>query len=111
MAIVNVSQPLVDSLYEQMMEQWATAISAGGELILEVEGLNFAAANRLRRALAEIKNVEHVNMNFSRGLATYRINAKLGADQLAEMLCEGDFEQMLEIVDLELNRIQAKGKE
>ncbi|NLX14917.1 MAG: hypothetical protein GXY44_14880 [Phycisphaerales bacterium] len=110
MAIVNVSQPLVDALYEQMMEQWATAISAGGELILEVEGFNFAAANRLKRALDEIKKVEHVNMNFSKGLATYRINAKLGADELAELLCEDDFEKMLEIVDLKLNRIQAKGK-
>ncbi len=111
MAIVNVSQPLIDALYEQMMEQWATAISAGGELVLEVEGLNFAAANRLKKALADIKKVEHVNMTFSKGLATYRINAKLGADELASLISEGDFEKMLEVVDLKLNRIQAKGKE
>jgi len=44
----------VDSIYQQVLEQWATAIGAGGELVLEVQGLKFAPANRLRKALEEI---------------------------------------------------------
>lgn len=99
---------VVEEIYQQVMKQWSTAISAGGELILQVEGTNFKAANDLKKAIQEIEGVEHVNMKFSKGNAEYRINAKMGAQELAEKLSEGAFAKMLEVQDLKLNRIQAK---
>lgn len=107
-ALENVSFPLVDGIYQQVMEQWATAISAGGELILEVEGMKFATANRLRQALQGMEKVTNVNMDLTRGVAKYRINTQLSAQDLAERLSQGEFEKLLDITDLKLNRIQAK---
>jgi len=99
---------IIEEIYAQVMEQWATAISAGGELILEVQGLKFAAANRLKKAIADLDKVEHVGMKFTKGVATYSINARLSGQELAEQLSEGEFEKLIEIVDLKMNRIQAK---
>jgi hypothetical protein len=92
------------------MEQWATQISAGGELILEVNGANFKAANDLLKAIKTIEGVNSANMKFTKGVATYAINAKMGGQDLATKLSEGPFEKMLEVQDLKLNRIQAKAK-
>jgi len=98
----------VEELYQQVLSQWATAISAGGELTLEVEGLKPAAVIRLSKALKEIKGVESVRYDISKGIARYRINAKMGGQELFERLAEEDFEKLIEIVDLKMNRIQAK---
>jgi copper chaperone CopZ len=92
------------------MEQWATQISAGGELILEVSGVNFKGANDLKKAIAALEGVSSVNVKFTKNVATYSINAKMGGQDLAEKLSEGDFEKMIEVQDLKLNRIQAKAK-
>ncbi len=108
MALANVSQPLVDDLYEQIMVQWATAISAGGDLSLEVEGLKFKEANQLKKLIAGIQGVSEVNMEMTKGVPRYRIKATLGGQDLAEKLSEGEFEKLIEVVDVKLNRIQAK---
>lgn len=108
MAIVNVSGPLVDGLYEQILRQWATAISAGGELVLEVEGLNYKSGSRIKSMLAKMEGVEHVGFKLTRGVGTYHINAKMGAEILAERLSTGEFVNLFDIVDLKLNRIQGK---
>ncbi len=108
MAIVNVSGPLVDGLYEQILRQWATAISAGGELVLEVEGLNYKSGSRIKSMLAKLEGVEHVGFKLTRGVGTYHINAKMGAEILAERLSAGEFGNLFDIVDLKLNRIQGK---
>lgn len=108
MALSNVCQPLVDDLYEQIMVQWATAISAGGDLSLEVEGLKFKEANQLKKLIAGIKEVSEVNMEMTKGIPRYRIKATLGGQDLAEKLTEGEFEKLIEVVDVKLNRIQAK---
>lgn len=107
-ALENVSRELIDAMYEQVMEQWATAISAGGELVLEIEGMTFGPANRLRKAIQEIERVQQVHMELTKGVARFRINAQLSATDLAEKLSEGEFEQAFEITDLKLNRIQGK---
>ncbi len=109
-ALAFAGENLVNELYAQIMEQWATQISAGGELILEVEAIKFAVANRLKKALAEIEGVNSVGMKFSKEIATYQINARMSAQDLAERLTEGEFEKLLEIEDLKLNRVQAKAK-
>jgi hypothetical protein len=110
MAISNVSDALVDEIYDQILEQWATAISAGGEVTLEISGVNFKAANSIKKLLAEMEGVQHVNMSLTDGIATYRINATLSAEGIAERISEGAFEGLLEVVDLKLNRIQGKGR-
>ncbi len=107
-ALQNASAELIDSIYEQVMEQWATALGAGGEIVLEVDGMTFGPANRLRKAIAEMEKIQHVNMDLTGGLARFRINGKLSAQDLAERLSEGEFEKVLEITDLKLNRIQAR---
>jgi hypothetical protein len=102
---------VVEELYHQVLGQWATALSAGGELTLEVEGIKPIPALRLRKMLEGLKGIEHVNMEFSKGVATYRINAKMNGDQLFERLAEGEFEKELDLSELKMNRIQAKAKE
>ncbi len=108
MALSFAGQNVVEKLYQQIMTKWATQISAGGELILEVEGIKFAAANRLKKSIQEIEGVNSVNFRLTKDIATYHISAKMGAQDLAEKLSEGPFEKILEIGDLKLNRIQAK---
>jgi hypothetical protein len=110
MALDFAGQNIVEELYAQIMEQWATQISAGGELILEVSGVNFKGANDLKKAIAALEGINSVNMKFTKNVATYSINAKMGGQDLAEKLTEGDFEKMIEVQDLKLNRIQAKAK-
>ncbi len=108
MALSFAGQNVVENLYQQIMKKWSTQISAGGELILEVQNMNFARANRLKKAIQELEGVSSVNLQLSKEIATYHINAKMGAQDLAEKLSEGPFEKMIEIGDLKLNRIQAK---
>lgn len=107
-AIDNVSQQLINEIYEQVMEQWCTEISAGGELVLEVEGFSFKQGNDLKKLIASIEGVEHVNFKLTKGVATYAINAKMSAQDLAEKLSEGEVAKVIEIVDLKQNRLQAK---
>ena len=107
MALSNSCPTLVDSLYAQIMERWATDISAGGELILEVEGMSFKNANTLKKMIADLDGVENVNFKLTKGLARYRIRAKMQAGEFAEKISEGEFEAILEIQDLKLNRLQA----
>jgi len=110
-ALENLSPALVDSIYERVLEEWATALGAGGELMLEVDGLKFAQANRLRKALEEMEKINHVNMDYTKGTAKFRINTKLTAQDLAERLSDGEIAKLIEVTDLKLNRIQAKAAE
>jgi hypothetical protein len=110
MALDFAGQMVVNDIYAQIMEQWATQITGGGELILEIEGANFKVANGVKKAIAEIKGVNSVNMKLTKGIASFHINAKMSAQELAEKLSEGEFEKMIEIQDLKLNRIQGKVK-
>lgn len=102
---------VVEDIYRQVLGQWSTAISAGGELVLEVEGLKGGPAIRLKKMIAEIKGVEKINFEMSKGLATYRINAKLSGEQLFEKLAEGEFEKAIDLGELKMNKIQAKAVE
>ena len=107
-ALQTAGRDVVEQIFQAVMSQWATQISAGGELILEVEGATFKQVNDLRKAIAAIEGVNSVNMKFSKGIGTYHINARMGAQDLAEKLSEGEFENLLEIADLKNNRIQAR---
>ncbi|MCH8251238.1 MAG: hypothetical protein IID36_02165 [Planctomycetes bacterium] len=109
MALGNAGVELVDRVYASVMKRWATRISAGGEITLEVEGIKAGTAIKLKKKLAALPKVKRVNQRFSKGIATYRIVAKMTAEQLAEYLVEPEWESLIEIVDITLNRVQAKG--
>ncbi len=99
--------PLANRIYEAVMEQWSTQITAGGEIELEIQSLDFKGYARLKQALADVKNVKRVDGDFTKGIGTFRIKADLSAETLALQLTEPPFEQWLEVTDLKLNRIQA----
>jgi hypothetical protein len=108
MALSNAGAEIVEKVYETTMVQWATAISAGGEIQLEVEGLAVKDALKLKKMLTEIPGVEKVNQDVTKGIAKFRIVAKMNAEGLAEHLTGGEWEKLIEVVDLKMNRIQAK---
>jgi hypothetical protein len=67
----------------------------------------FKAANQMKRELQQLEGVTAVNMKFARNIATYRINARMGGQDLAERLAEAPFDRWIEINDVQLNRVQA----
>ena len=100
--------PLAKRIYEAVMEQWSTQITAGGEIELEIQGLDFKNFVKIKKALSEVENVKRVDGDFTKGIGKFRIKADLSAETLAEQLTESPFEQWLEVTDLKLSRIQAK---
>jgi hypothetical protein len=99
--------PLANRIYEAVLEQWSTQITAGGEIELEVQGLDFKGYVNLKKSLAEVTHVRRVDGDFTKGIATFRIKADLAAETFATQLTEPPFERWLEVTDLKLNRIQA----
>jgi hypothetical protein len=99
---------LAIKLYESVMQQWATDISAGGEIELEVEALDFKTFVALKRALQDIPRLRSVDGDFTKGTAKLRIKAQMQAPMLAELLTEKPFAEWIEVLDLKPNRIQAK---
>ncbi len=60
-----------------------TQITAGGEIQLEVEGMNIVSAIKLKKKLREIPKVETINGPLlDKGIATFCIVAKLNAEQM-----------------------------
>ena len=92
------------------MRRWATQISAGGLIRIEVEGMSLAGAIRLKKKLKKINpdKIKNVSHSLTKGIATFRIRAKMTAEELAEYLVEDDFATLIEIIDLKTNRIQAR---
>lgn len=112
MALARAGQGLVDRIYISVMKQWCTQITAGGEIIMEIEGVNFAQAARIKKALAELEGIEQITgPKLTKGLARLTLRAKLGAQDLAMLLIEPPFDEMFEIQDVQLNRIQAAAVE
>ena len=109
-ALENAGVDLVDRCYNSVMRRWATQISSGGELVLEVEGISLADAIKIKKKLKAIDpdKIRNVNHSLTKGMATFRIKAKMTAEELAEHLVEDDWAALIEIVDLKTNRIQAK---
>lgn len=99
-------------LFNAVMEQWSTQITAGGEILLEVEGVPFKDYLRLKSTLADAggERIRSIDGDFTKGIATYRIRATMTAENFAELLVEKPIADFLEVVDLKNNRIQAKSK-
>ncbi len=99
---------LAIKLFEAVMEQWSTQLSAGGDIELEVERIDFKTFVDLKKALAEMEGVRSVDGDFTKGTAMLRIKAQISAQTLAELLTKKPFAAWLEVLDLKPNRIQAR---
>ncbi|QOJ13672.1 MAG: hypothetical protein HRU75_03020 [Planctomycetia bacterium] len=100
--------PLGERLLASVMEQWATQISAGGEIVLEIEELDFRTFTRLKRALSELEGVRSADGDFSKRTGVFRLRATVAAQNLAERLTDAPFDEWMEVIDLSPNRIQAR---
>lgn len=109
-ALENAGEELVTRCYESVMRRWSTRISSGGEIRLEVEGLNIVDAIRLKKRIKAIDpdRIKSVNYAMTKGIATFRIRAKMTAETFVEYLVDGEFAAMIEVIDIKTNRIQAK---
>jgi hypothetical protein len=108
-ALHDAGAMIIEKVYATVMQQWATQISAGGEISLEIEGMKAADAIKLKKKLTEVDGIDKVNgPKLSKGMATFRIVAKISAEQLAEVIVEDDWADILELVDIKLNRLQCK---
>lgn len=100
--------PVAVRVYESVMQQWATIITAGGDIDLEIEGLEFKAYVAIKKALAEVEGIKSADGDFTKGIAKFRIKATVSAENLAEKLTDEPFSKWMEVVDLKPTRIQAK---
>ncbi|MCH7592876.1 MAG: hypothetical protein IH989_08870 [Planctomycetes bacterium] len=109
-ALENCAKELADACYDIVMRSWATRISAGQTLKLEVEGISFADAVKLEKKLEAIDpdKIRSVDRWFSSGVARYTITATMTASDLAEYFVRGDWPALIEITDQQTNRIRAK---
>ena len=78
--------------------------------VVRLVNVILADAIKLKKKLQEISpdKIKNVNHAMTKGIATFRIKAKMTAEELAEHLVGGEFASIIEIVDLKTNRIQAK---
>ncbi len=108
MALSHAGAAIIEKVYATCMGQWATQISAGGEIQLEIEGLKVPEAIKIKKRLAAVEGIDKVHYKFTKGIAKYRIVAKMTAETFTEILVEPEWEALIEIVDVKLNRIQGK---
>jgi len=104
-ALANAGDEIVEMVYRTCMESWATQISAGGDVRIEVAGVNFKQANDIKNRLAAIEGVQKVNFKLTKGIASYRVVSKVSAQDLAVAISNAD---LFDIIDLKLNRIQGE---
>ncbi|MGD2111574.1 MAG: hypothetical protein PVI86_19530 [Phycisphaerae bacterium] len=109
-ALQECAAELAERCYQNAMRNWATQISAGGMLVLEIEGIRIADSVRLKKQLSDLDpdKILNVNRSFSKDIATYRIKAKMTGEDLLEYLVEGEWPTLIEITDQQGSRIQAK---
>lgn len=108
-ALQTAGQDLVRRCCDTVMRSWATQITFGGEIELEIEGVSMVDAIKIKKKLKTLDGVERVNgPKLTKGIAKFRILAKMTAEDMVEQLVSDEWTAMMEIVDLKLNRIQAK---
>lgn len=107
-AFENSGKKLTDMMYHNVMRVWATQISAGGEIELEISGVKTIDALKIKKALQDVPKVKSVNMQATGDVAKFTIVATLTAEQLAEYLIAAPFDQMFELVDIKNMRLQGK---
>jgi hypothetical protein len=98
-------------LFDAVMESWSQELTAGGDLVLEVEKLSFRTYVKLKKALEELKNVSAVHGEFDEHTAKFRVKATLSAETLAEKLLDAPFGEWIEIDSQKQNTVKAHGVE
>lgn len=110
-ALENASAELAERCYQSVMRQWSRRLSTGGELSLEIQGMAVGEALKIKNKLKDIDRERIMSVDgpsSTKGLVTFRIKAKMSAEDLAAHLVEGEWPSLIEIVDLKPMRIQAK---
>lgn len=102
-------QPLAERILQSVMEQWSTQISAGGEIVLEVENIEFKTYVQIKKALTDLEGVKSVDGDFTKQTGVFRIKATVSGQNFAERLTSKPFDALFDVQDLKTNRIQAKG--
>jgi len=94
------------------MEQWSVQLTGGGDVELELEGLDFRGYTELRRALAELDpaRIRSVDGDFTKGTALLRLKTTLSTQALAERLLEKPFAG-IQITDVKPGRIQGRAQQ
>ncbi len=108
-ALLNCGVELAENLYWSAMKSWSTQISYGGTIVLEVEGISAVEAIKIKKNLmsAALGKIQSINKSFSKRIGTFRIKTTLSSDDLIEILSEGYFVNILEVMDQQMGRIQA----
>ncbi len=109
-AIAKAAIPLINDIYSGVMRQWSTQISFGGEITLEIDSFpNKTVAFKLKKKVGKIPGVKSVNgPKCTGGMCVYRIRATMTAEDMMEYLIEDGWDELIEVDDFSLNRIQAK---
>lgn len=109
MALSRAGRKIVEEIYRTAMREWATRISSGGEIQLEVEGVTMKDVIMLKKYIKAIDpdKVKNVNHSLTKGIAKFRIKAQFTADDFVLFLVEPPFDSIIEVVDQKLARIQA----
>ena len=106
--VPNAPPPLGERLINALLEQWSVDFTAGGELVVEISGVNYEHFARLRGLLAAQQRIGRVDADLTAGTGTYRVRTTLSAEGLAELLSKPPFADTVEVVDLKPTRIQGK---
>ncbi len=104
----NTPTPLAIRLRDAILEQWSTQLTVGGDITVELAGMNFGRYSKIKTALAEHEHIDGVSGDLTNGTGVYRVTTKLSAESLAKLLSKPPFDDLIEITDLKPNRIQGK---
>ena len=100
------SQQIAGQVVNDILEHWMEAMSGRGEIQLHVDNIKFADYVKLKKALAELKQIKaHNTPQFANNTAEASIQSDVKAEELAEKLVEAMPE--LEITDVTQNVIKA----
>lgn len=100
--------PLAMRVYDAVMEAWSTQLTAGGDVEVDIDGLDYKSFTNLRRSLSEIADVKSVDAEFSKSVGQFRMKTTLTAAALAERLTRPPFDAWLEVTEQKQSRVSAK---
>jgi hypothetical protein len=108
-AIANAAIPLINDTYDSVMKSWATQISFGGEITLEIDGFpSVSKGYILKKKIEAINGVEAVNVTCTGGMCVFRIRGVMTGEGLMEHMITDEWLETVEIFDQSLNRLQGK---
>jgi hypothetical protein len=107
-ALQNTAKNLAELCVNKLLETWTRQAVSGGQIILEVRNCDFNQMLAVQKALAAVPDLSDVNRDFKKPIAKFRMQAKIPADKLAEILAQIRFDGFaLEIEDQKFNTITA----